>query len=125
SYDVGGASFIVVADFNGDRRADIAAAVGRSIVVLLGEGQGKFGKPSSFAVGGEPVALAAGDFNGDGRADIATVNPAKLNISVLLGDGRGAFGKSSEYPCEKNARSIVAADFDGDGHVDLIGRAHV
>ena len=63
---------IVVADFNGDGKADLAVASQGSVHVLLGDGSGGFtqglGSPLSVPNGGWQLLVA--DFNGDGRADL-------------------------------------------------------
>src|SRR5438552_4023578 len=58
----------VVADLNGDGRADIAVAnsSSSSISVLLGDGQGSFTFGGEFVAGYRPYDVAAGDLNGDG-----------------------------------------------------------
>ena len=65
---------LIVADFNGDGNTDLAVSStpieGATVaVVLLGNGDGTFTKPSITAVTG--VGLALGDFNSDGVPDIA------------------------------------------------------
>lgn len=84
-------SFVVVGDFNGDGKLDLAVANGNdnTVSVLLGNGDGTFSPaPHSpfvvnrnpfptFCLGGcgsIPTAIAVGDFNGDGKLDLAIVN---------------------------------------------------
>jgi hypothetical protein len=69
SYAVGsGPHAVVVADFNGDGKADIATAnqLSNDVSVLLNHGDGTFGPAVEYAVGTHPLAIAVGDFNGDG-----------------------------------------------------------
>src|SRR5262245_54415049 len=94
---------IVVGDFNGDGRLDVAAAqqLSHSVSVLLGHGDGTFAPPRAFAAGGQdltfsPVSMAVGDVNGDGRADLVINNTGGLDsviaqLEVLLGNGDGTF----------------------------------
>jgi len=87
-----GANFIVVADFNGDGRADIATSnLGRSIGILLGNGDGTFQALATISVPREFFSLAAGDFNRDGKTDVVT-----SNADVLLGRGDGTFQGSRQ-----------------------------
>ena len=44
------------------------------VSILLGNGDGTFQNPVTYAVGTDPVALVTGDFNGDGHTDIAVAN---------------------------------------------------
>ena len=68
---------LVVGDFNGDGRPDIAVVSWGGIAVALGNGDGTFGAPitSSVAFTNGNIAIV-GDFNGDGDLDIAGVGYA-------------------------------------------------
>ena len=79
---------VVVADFNGDGRPDLAIANQGSsdVTVLLGNGTGGFTEAlgSPFPVGSVPLSMAVGDFNGDGKPDLAVANSVSENVTVLL-----------------------------------------
>jgi len=69
---------IVVSDFNGDGKLDVA--IGSLGVLLRGNGDGTFQTPLFLAAGGPGAAV--GDFNGDGRPDLAVgAFTVLLNIS--------------------------------------------
>src|SRR6202453_1932206 len=69
---------IVVGDFNGDHKLDVAA--GGSNALLLGNGDGTFQPSRSLGASGTDTVMA--DFNGDGRPDLAVGGVAVLlNIS--------------------------------------------
>jgi hypothetical protein len=74
---------LTVADFNGDGALDLAAAHfgGKQLSVILGNGDGTFGKPKTFSTVAGQFAIATDDFNGDGEPDLAVVNG---KVSVLL-----------------------------------------
>ncbi len=74
---------LTVADFNGDGALDLAAAhfPGKQLSVILGNGDGTFGKPKKFSTVAGQFAIATDDFNGDGEPDLAVVNG---KLSVLL-----------------------------------------
>ena len=86
-------SFVVVGDFNGDGKADLAATNfnGMNVSVFLGNGDGTFRPQVVYDVGSYPDSIAVADFNGDGKADLAVVNESDQNVSVLLGNGDGTF----------------------------------
>jgi len=63
----------------------VASFLGNDILVYPGLADGKFGRPTSFPVGFEPVAFTAGDFNSDGVLDLAVANQGSNDVSILLG----------------------------------------
>jgi hypothetical protein len=98
---------LVVADFNGDGKLDLAVG-GSGVSVLLGNGDGTFRAPLN-SPGGAPLAVA--DFNGDGKLDLLAGG------NVLLGNGNGTFVLYATYP---TGTAAAAADLNGDGKSDLI-----
>src|SRR5207302_6303930 len=97
-------SFVVVGDFNGDGKLDLAAANSGSytVSVLLGNGNGTFQPALTFAAGTNPYSVAVGDFNGDGKLDLAAANSGSNDVSVLLSYGDGLFQpvRSSAAGCD-------------------------
>jgi streptogramin lyase len=80
--------WVTFADFNNDNQLDIAVANSDSnnIVILLGYGNGSFGKQTSYLIGygSHPYAIAIGDFNNDSWMDMAVANYDKQGIDILL-----------------------------------------
>ncbi len=112
---------VVVADFNGDGRPDLAVTNPQTnqISVLLRSASGGFVAGGTYATGANPTALVATDFNHDKKIDLAVVNANAGTISILLGNGDGTFQSRVDYAVGEGAAEIVAADFDGDGTIDL------
>ncbi len=117
-----------VGDFNEDGLPDLVVAnantvagslAGTTVSVLLNQGGGIFGSPSTFTVGNQPEAVAVTDFNGDGHLDLAVTNYADDTVSVLLGTGTGIFGGQVAFAVDQGPQSIAVADFNEDGHPDL------
>jgi hypothetical protein len=86
---------LIVLDLNGDGILDLAASSSshgqscspssdNAVVILAGRGDGTFGSPGAFPVGGRPDQLAATDFDGDGRPDLATLNTQDGSVSILI-----------------------------------------
>jgi hypothetical protein len=112
---------VVVADFNGDGRPDMAVSDFQNqwVSILLGSANGSFVSAGTFATGSSPTALVAADFNGDKKLDLAVVNAGAGTISILLGNGDGTFQGRVDYAVGQSPVGIVAADFDSDGNIDL------
>jgi uncharacterized protein (TIGR03437 family) len=115
---------VVVGDFNGDGRADIAAVNGAfgigSVAILLGNGDGTFRPTTTFAAGGYVQGLATADFNGDGAQDLVATDFGNNAVIILLGNGDGTFRSGANYPAGTGPTFVTVADCNGDGFADLL-----
>src|SRR2546425_2211678 len=113
---------IAVADFNGDKKPDIAIdSWGENkVLVLFGNGDGTFKSHGiKFDVGNAPYQrLRAADLNEDGSPDIVTSNWKGSSVSVLFGDGKGSFSRK-DFDVPPSPFGIAIADFNGDHHLDI------
>ncbi|HEY1657681.1 MAG TPA: VCBS repeat-containing protein [Candidatus Sulfotelmatobacter sp.] len=136
-YDSGGngseyqAYDVAVADLNGDGRPDIVVANAAGLVgVLLGNGDGTFGRPTqSYGSGGwGSSSVAVADVNSDGKPDLIVSNGcvsfsdcSKGSVGILLGNGDGTFQPAITYsPGGLFVGSLVAADVNNDGRSDVL-----
>ncbi len=118
-----GAGGVVVSDFNGDSKQDLAVSntTSGNVSIFLGDGAGGFGAATNFTAGQDPGSLTAGDFNGDGKQDLAVVTQTFVGlVSVLLGDGAGNFGAPSNVNVGDVPIAIALGDFNGDGKQDFV-----
>ncbi len=112
---------MVVGDFNGDGKQDLAVANinPHFVSVLLGNGAGSFGAPTTFSTGNTPVSLAVGDFNGDGKQDLAATCQASAAVQIWVGTGTGSFTLSATLATGVLLLSATVGDFNGDGNQDV------
>lgn len=124
---------IVVADFNGDGKLDVAVSNfdQNTIAVFLNSGLGIFAPPVTAPIithvqlndslGLNVGSLAVGDFNEDGKPDLVVSTIAGNQASiVLLGNGDGTFTQQPPIPNSFGFFRAQVVDLNGDGHQDLV-----
>jgi hypothetical protein len=114
-----GLSDVVVADFNGDGRLDLAVNSGGTVAVFLGNGNGTFKRPIDSSSTNALGDLAVGDFNGDGKLDLVGTDSSDSLVDVLLGNGNGTFQSAVNLGVSGGPIAVAVADFNGDGKADL------
>lgn len=125
---------MVVADFNGDGFADVAAQglPNGTIGVILGSSHGALTAQPKYvtACSNEYVyGIAAGDVNGDGKQDlVATLGGSSATcnhmVAVMIGKGTGSFDSPKYYPTGAASTAqemqIYLVDVNGDGKLDIV-----
>ncbi len=113
---------IAVADFNNDKKLDVAITSGNnSLALLLGNGDGTFAAPSYIYDAGAFTLLVA-DFNGDGKLDIAAgvITSTTVQTAMLFGNGDGTF-QPAVLPTNLDGFSAqFTGDVNNDGKSDLV-----
>src|SRR5205807_6374084 len=114
---------VLVGDFNGDGKSDLAFDSEFDLMVFLGNGDGTFrqapGSPVTAGTlsGAEDVSMTAGDFNHDGKLDLAALDTYNDVIDVFVGAGDGTFTFTTTTPKVSpnwlGPIAIVASDFNG------------
>lgn len=110
--------------FNADAFLDVATANATTdnVSILLGDGDGTFGAPATFAAGDGPEAVRTGDFNGDTFADLIVVLGAfsSNDVAVLLGNGAGSFGAASLITVGNHPIDVQLGLFDAGSVLDAV-----
>jgi hypothetical protein len=120
SYDVGSQpDSVVVDDFNGDGKPDLAVANrgSNTVSILLGNGDGTFKAAVNYSVS-SPQSIATDDFDRDGNKDLAVARGSDNGISILFGNADGTFSNAVNYSVN-SPQYIAVGDFDRDGNKDL------
>jgi hypothetical protein len=123
---------VLVGDFNGDGRADLALlGLGSNIWVAFSKGDGNFRFTNEvYAAFARLAALPGvrvlvGDFNADGRADLVLSGGNLKTIPVAFSNGDGKFdvknteGADFAQHATATSEKLLVGDFNGDGRADL------
>jgi hypothetical protein len=114
--------FVATGDFNHDGIADLAVlSVGSpgTVAVSLGNGDGTFGKSTSYDVGSNPQSITVADVNQDGKLDLLVCNMYDNTVSILLGNGDGTFQPQLTTATRYYPIFIAVGDFNHDGIPDM------
>jgi hypothetical protein len=113
---------LVVADLNGDKRADIAYyGEPKELVVQYHQGTNGFGLPKRWPIDDgqlTPNALSSGDLNGDGRTDLLLLGDSHLYLLAQRSDA--SLGEPERIPYSGAVKSAQILDVDGDKKDDLL-----
>lgn len=145
--DYAHASTIMLADMNGDGKADIAAKNTSGLIVGLSNGS-SFANPSLWShqgAGGQYDfsdsdgwasdasyyrTFRAADIGGDGKADVCARGAGGIKCAVSNGAGFGAasylitneFTNALGWADQRYASTFLLADVTGDGRADVIAK---
>jgi hypothetical protein len=118
---------LLIDDFNGDGHADIVSAntdnypaLGNSVSLLRGYGNGTFQAEARFGTGAAPISLDVGDFDGDGRKDLIVANERSNDLSLLAGKSNGGFAHEKRLAAAGLPETVRVAQLDADGIGDLV-----
>ena len=75
---------------------------------------------TGYAVGADPVSIAAGDLNNDENIDLVAANSDEDSISVLFGFGNGTFREQITYNTGSDPESVAVGSFRTKNKLDLV-----
>jgi hypothetical protein len=129
-YDV--PNSVVIGDFNGDGRMDLAVAYTHidgnfpnqgyaSVILQSSTTAGTFQTGVNYPVGFNPSTIVAGNFNQAGGIDLAVSNANSANVSVLLQSAaNGAFSSAVNYSTGGTPFDLASGQLNGDTALDLV-----
>jgi hypothetical protein len=122
--------YLILRDFNGDGRLDIAETNynTRTVGVLLAQAGGGYAPVVTYATQSPstPFGLTSGDVTGDGRPDLVVANYLSASsstsgtVSVLPGQAGGTFGSATVVNVGGSPLNVALGDVTGDGRPDLV-----
>ena len=117
-----GTASVAVGDLTGDGFEDVVTAnrIDDTVSVFLGNGDGTFQPPKTYAIGDRVWRVTIGDVTGNGKLDIVTANKGSNTISILLNNGDGTFQPQFTLPTGTRPSAATVADLNGDGIPDIV-----
>lgn len=117
-----------VADFNNDNVPDLATVSwggNGHLSIQFGDGRGRFGPSTLYALTMDAMDLAVADFDRDGDVDIVVAETGDLYegtaVSLWKNNGDGTFGLPTLFNTGDDGPSgITVGDFDRDGWMDAV-----
>ena len=119
---------LVIADFDGDRFADIAVATANDTLtpgllcsIFMNNRRGGFTDETSLRIPSTRASrVMVADCDSDGDVDLLFLLFDRGPYSFLLNDGRGYFTQSQQSFGVNWSGFVVLKDFDGDRHIDAL-----
>lgn len=118
---------IDVADFNGDKRADLVVGNvtnNTNLRIILNNVASWAAQPlfgATILPGAGPNVVKAGDWDGDGKMDFVSVNRNGGNVTFYKGNDTGVFTRPNANIAVGTFPEIAAmGDLNRDGFMDLV-----
>jgi hypothetical protein len=108
--------FVRVGDFSGNGIGDLAVLTANGLSIYLGNGDGGFLPPTTYAVPPNADGLTVADLRGTGKLDLL-VGDASGDVLVFTGNGNGTF---QPYHEANQTIELAVTDLSGNGSKDII-----
>ena len=123
---------VVIVDFDGDGKRDIAVATSGAVSVFRNTSTsgsitaGSLAAKVDFVPSGTSIGVTAADIDGDGNPDLICANSADSTVSVFRNISTsgsitsGSFAAKVDFTLSGSPNSIAVGDIDSDGKPDLV-----
>ncbi|MBH1937948.1 VCBS repeat-containing protein [Streptomyces sp. AV19] len=114
---------VVLADVDGDHRADVLAkpTSDSGLYWFKGNGNKTYKQGVKIFDSWDYTQTVAADFDGDGKTDLVAVDKSG-NLMLWRGEGGGKFASPTLLTKWGGKEQTTAGDVDGDGVADLVAR---
>jgi hypothetical protein len=109
---------IVLGDFNGDGRDDIAAPGSGVLYVLTGNADGTFTPTPEIEKPSLGIGIASADFNADNDPDLVFAT-GDVEVGVMMGGPGASFGPPEFLAAGFENFAVVTGDYTEDGRPDF------
>ncbi len=112
---------IVVGDFNGDGRQDIATrnTSGASSILLRNAANNGFDAAVNLNLGFGINSIAPADFNADGRHDLVVNRSGQNTVTALIRNAANNGFDQVNLTINGSGQNVAVGDFTGDGRQDI------